>query len=360
MASVSYRKVGSRWHIRFRAKGKKEVTKSLPGTLYEKTVAAKAGWYENEMALGRYDPWKPEPSSSLSVCDVLDEYLAVNLESGNWAPDSTHKTNKSVLTRMLEPVEARPITSLTPEEYQHLFEKLPGGAYTKKGDRGRINGFLKFAYNHGYIKDQIKVSLPMEYVLEMRNTDSIKYITWHQLDRVCKAHEFLSRQNTALFKTRGKPPEFYTNIFWFYFYSLLRKEELPKLKVKDLKGNKLSVKGKGRRTDIITLPPPALSIAKEFAKGKSGDDHLFVKHSNRPEHHLKNAVDMALGNEAPSKGFHMLRHSGVVYYISEGVPIQFISKLARHRSIKITLDVYADVLPDKAEEAFSGITHAPD
>lgn len=353
MASVSYRKKGTNWHIRFQKQGSKEITKILPGSLHEKSIAQKTNWYKEQIALGRIDPWEQADTPIISVDDALDEYLYMNLANGNWAENTTHKTNKNVLKRMLKPIRDHLLGVQTPEMlFQDLFEKLPGEAYTKKGDRGRINGFLKYCFKEGYLEKHYKVTLPMTYKLEMRNTTSIKYMTREQLSDVCKALHFIHRQTPA---SHGKPPEFYTDLYWFMFYSLLRKEEVPKLTKGDLNGNRLSVKGKGRRTDIITLPPPALEIAQKYSLGKQKSEPLFTENMNRAKVHFGRAIDMALGEDHPSKGFHQLRHGGVVYYLSEGIPVQFVSKLARHKSIQVTLTVYADVLPDKMDEVFSGI-----
>lgn len=360
MASVTYRKKENRWHIRFQEKGKKEIIKSLPGNLYEKTVAQKTNWYKEQVALGYVDPWH-ENLNSLIVEDALAEFLESNLQSGNWAEDTTYKTNKNCLGRILEPIQEYPLGDRTTKEvFQKVFEDSNGNAFSKRGNRGRLNVFLKYCHKEGYLTDRIKVDLPVKYQIEIRNTDEIKYITWHQLQDVCSAHRWIYQQNDRIFNTHHtKDLEFYPDLYWFMFYSLLRRFEVPKLKAGDLKGNKLTVRGKGRRTDVITLPPPALEIAQKYAEGKGKDEHLFVSYMNRPKVHLGTAVELALGKDHPTKGFHQLRHGGVVHYISLGMPVQFISKLARHKSIKITLDTYADVLPDRMEDAFADVKHEP-
>lgn len=360
---VSYRKVGSKWHIRFRegsGRRRREVTKSLPGHLHESTVRKKADWFDVEWSLGRYDPFEEKADASdLALGDALFEYCESNLRSGNWAAGSTYKTNKNVFARMFSGAEDTLLQQTDQKFFQDRLEDSAGNARTKKGNAGRVNTFLGWAHQKGYLKERHKVEITMHQVIELRNTDSVKYITWQQLRDVCAAHRFIHRQNTAIYKNPGKDPEFYTDMWWFIFYSLLRKEEVPKLKVKDLARGRLKVKGKGRRTDTINLPPPALTIAEKYAAGKAKDDHLFTSHMNRAEHHLQRAVDMALGDEAVSYGFHQLRHGGVVHYITLGKAVQFISKLARHRSIQVTLTVYADILDEGMQEAFSDITHAP-
>jgi integrase len=360
MASITYRKKGNRWHIRFQAQGKKEIIKSLPGTLYEKTVAQKASWYQEQVSLGRVDPWR-KTLNTLYVEDALAEFLEMNLQTGNWAADTTHRTNKNSLNRILKPICDYPLGDRTTKEvFQRVFNESNGNAFTKRGNRARLNVFLKYCYKEGYLSDSVTVDLPMKYQIEIRNTDEIKYITWHQLEDVCHAHRWIYQQNSRIFNTHHtKDLDFYPDLYWFMFYSLLRRFEVPKLKVGDLKGKKLTVRGKGRRTDVITLPPPALRIAQKYAEGRDLDEYLFVSYMNRPKIHLAAAIELALGKDHPTKGFHQLRHGGVVHYISLGKPIQFISKLARHKSIQVTLDTYADVLPDRMEDAFADVKHEP-
>lgn len=357
MASVTYRKKGEVWHIRFRSPGKKELTMSLPGNLYEKTVAKRAGHLSEQIALGRFNPWDSVSPDSVSVDDALEEYLLVHLKNEKWARKTTYRTNKNVLDRMLQPVMLLKLNEVNVKKFQELFNILPGGAYTKKGDRGRLNGFLKWCHEKKYLPERYKVDLPMEYVIEMRNSERVKYLTWDQVHRITMAQNFIQRQND---NGLGRDADFYRDLYWFMFYSLLRKEEIPKLKVKDLTGNKLRVQGKGRRTDSLMLPPPAAKIAQEMAADKNPDDSLFISHMNRPKVHFGRAIDMALGEDHPGgKGFHQLRHGGVVHYLSMGKPVQFVSKLARHKSIQVTLTVYADVLPDQMEQVFSDVEHKP-
>jgi len=347
---VSYRRRGSKWHIRFTAAGKKEIVKAYPGSLHESTIQKKVAWWEEEIALEREDPWEKQPDGIID--DLVDEYLAVNLENGNWSK-STHAGNKSVLTRLIEPVNGKYFSHI---DFQKLYEELPGAAQTKRSDRTRINAFLSSCHKQGLPRR--RVELPMSAVLEMRNTDSIKYLTWHQVNRICKAYQFLCRQNARIWNNHVQDPDLFPDLWWFMFYSLLRKEEVPRLRVSDLRGSILRVQGKGRRTDTIVLPPPALAIAKKYAKGKRDDAPLFVTHMGQVKYHLGKAVRLALGEDHP-RGFHQLRHGGIVHYLSLGKPVQFVSKLARHRSIQVTLTVYADVIPDSMEQVFSDVEHRP-
>lgn len=346
---VSYRKRGNRWHIRFREKGKKEVTEVLPGSLHESTIKKKVAWWEEQIALGREDPW--EKSSGGMLSDLIDEYLAAHKRE--WA-DSTYRGNKIVLSIFPD----REINKDTPNEFfQKAYEGHDVAATTRKSNRGRINAFLSWLHRQGF--PRWKVELPPEARIELQMSDSIKYLSWQQVDDVCRAHRFAHRQKRAFFGIpNAKDPVFYCDLWWFMFYSLLRAEEVPRMKAKHLNGKSLKVYGKGRRVDIITLPPPALEIARRHVSGKQPDDPVFVTHMNRPRRQLEDAIELALG-PGRRKGFHLLRHGGVVHYLSLGKPVQFVSKLARHKSIDVTLRVYGDIVPDSMESAFADVKHKP-
>lgn len=243
--------------------------------------------------------------------------------------------------------------------FQNAFNDCPGNANTRKGRRGKVNAFLGWLYRQGYLKQRLRVDITMNDVIELRNTETVRYLSWQQVSDIVSAHLFLRRQRHSLLQiSNAKPKEFYPDMWWFMFYSLLRKEEVAKLNVSDLVGNKLRVQGKGRRTDTIVLPPPALSIIQTYTFGKRPEDPIFTTHMNRSGKHFATAIELALGSDH-AKGFHQLRHGGIVHYLTLGKPIQFVSKLARHRSIQVTLEVYADVMPDGMESIFSDVTHGP-
>lgn len=351
---VSYRKVYNKWHIRFRKSGGKEVTKSLPGSLKEKTVQTKAAWYEEQIALGRLDPWE-ESSPGLLLQTALEEYFAENKKSGNWS-EKTYSVTTYELQRMFNEVLAKPIDQIT--QWQSLFDAYPGNHNSRRGYRTRVNAFLNWAADKGYIKPT-SVELRVSDKKAIQNDDSVKYITWDQLDRVCQAERFLHRQNRLIYKTPGKDADFYPDLWWFMFYSLLRKSEVERLSAGDLTARRLTVFGKGRRKDIITLPPPAFEIAQKYTTGKDKSDPIFTTDMNRPYKHLSRAVELALGPDHHSKGFHQIRHGGIVHYLSLGKPLQFVSKLARHRSSRTTAERYADVIPERMDDVFGDVSHSP-
>lgn len=356
---VTYRKRGNRWQIRFREKGKKEVTETLPGTLRESTIQKRVGWWEQQIALGREDPWADSGNKDVILIDAIHEYCSTNISSGKWTQE-TYRTTHNRLTYHMKPIIDRSLGSLDEDHFQDLLNNLQVRPSTKRSIRASWNGFFEFLHASEYTTDRYKVELDVADNIAIRNDKRIKYLTWQQVDDVCSAIRFIHRQRDGIHKyTSGRGAEYYCDVIWFMFYSLLRKEEVPRLKVKDLlPSGWLRVHGKGRKVDIIPLPPPALRIAKRHAEGKSPEEPLLVQHMSRPYKNLKDGIRMALAEDHPT-GFHQLRHGGVVHYFTLGKPIQFISKLCRHASMQVTLVVYADVIDDGLAAAFSDIDHGP-
>lgn len=363
--TVSYRKKGTKWHIRFRVRSKnqqrREVIKSFSGKMAEKTIAKKASWYQIECDMDRFDPWEEKrTNSSLRVSDAITEYCNENFNSGNWSKH-TKATNKSRLENTLADLTDRRLALLNKDDFQTQLANLQVKAITKKGYMSSVNAFLNWLQKSGYISEPMKVSLSVPDKIEIRNTDNIKYLTWNQITDVCGATQFYHRQIGRMYNyPEGKGADYYCDLYWFMFYSLLRKEEVPRLMNSDLLagGKKLQVHGKGRQVDVIDLPPPAAKIARRYFDPNKPDYPLLCQHMNRPYAHFKRAIKMALGNSHPT-GFHQLRHGGVVHYLTLGKPIQFISKLCRHANIQVTLEVYGDVIPDGVAQAFSDVEHRP-
>lgn len=52
-------------------------------------------------------------------------------------------------------------------------------------------------------------------------------------------------------------------------------------------------------------------------------------------------------------GLHKLRHTGISYYIRNGVPIEIISKMAGHSSIAVTSNIYYDLVDQQFKDAIA-------
>lgn len=123
---------------------------------------------------------------------------------------------------------------------------------------------------------------------------------------------------------------------------------------------------KGRRQ--ISLPPFALDKLRQY-RLQQIEQHLKVANNwverdlifcnQRGDYldprYLLQLFDRLLKKaDLPHIRFHDLRHSAATIMLSMGVHFKVIQEILGHSSSRVTLDIYAHVLPAMHEEAMSG------
>lgn len=362
MASVTYRKVGDVWYVRFTEYGRKEATRRFPGTLQERTIQQKVGWFKEQIALGRYNPWDQKEKyyeDTLTLEELIDMYCSENYRSGNWT-ERTKQTNRDRLKIPLEELLNDRIVKISEKDFQKALNAHQVSSYTRKGHKESFNTFLGWLHANDYA-ERYKVELPISDKIANRNQKQIKYLTYQQLTDICRAHRWEKSQFKRFGYVRDSfDPDFWPDAWWFMFWQVLRKEELPRLCKKDIlaNGTKLRVAGKSRSINVIPLVPPARKILAKYTPDLMPSDHLFTSSSNRLYKQFRSACRLALGPDE-SSGLHQLRHGGAVHYFTLGKKIQFVSKILRHRSVKVTYEVYGDVIPEGVSREFDDVEDKP-
>jgi len=69
-------------------------------------------------------------------------------------------------------------------------------------------------------------------------------------------------------------------------------------------------------------------------------------------------VDLEAGLGLPELVLHELRHSHATILLRSGVPVHVVSKRLGHKDPSVTLNVYADVIPDDDTSAVSFFSRA--
>ena len=151
--------------------------------------------------------------------------------------------------------------------------------------------------------------------------------------------------------------EIVKNIFLFSCYSGLAYADVQKLKRSEIRtgidGEKW-IFTKRQKTDVssrIPLLPPALEIINSFEQHpqcKSKDRVLPVLSNQKMNSYLKEIAD-ACGIDK-NLTYHIARHTfATTVTLSNGVPIETVSKMLGHRNIKTTQH-YAKILDKKISE----------
>lgn len=113
------------------------------------------------------------------------------------------------------------------------------------------------------------------------------------------------------------------------------------------KGNKYVFQGKAQKTGepfYFVLMPDAVAVLKKY------DWKLPKMTMQQYNMRLKVVADAAKVNKPITT--HYARHTAAMYYINEGMPIEVVSKVLGHASIKTTESVYAKIINETVDKAF--------
>lgn len=142
------------------------------------------------------------------------------------------------------------------------------------------------------------------------------------------------------------------DLFVFQTYTCLSYSDLRLFstdKIKTIKGTKVYVgnREKTKKEYIIPLSKAALDILNKY------DNKLPIISNVKYNLFLK-SVAQAAGIDKPLST-HWARHTGATLLLNQGIPIQIVSKVCGHSSIRITEQVYAKLLDETVVTAFKEI-----
>lgn len=176
-----------------------------------------------------------------------------------------------------------------------------------------------------------------------------------EVERIALTQYELERISSTSFSIERL--EIVKNIFLFSCYSGLAYADVQKLKRSEIR---IGVDGekwiftKRQKTDVssrIPLLPPALEIINRFEQHpqcKNKDRVLPVLSNQKMNSYLKEIADACGINK--NLTYHIARHTfATTVTLSNGVPIETVSKMLGHRNIKTTQH-YAKILDKKISE----------
>lgn len=132
------------------------------------------------------------------------------------------------------------------------------------------------------------------------------------------------------------------DLFLFQCYSCLSYTDLEKFdtkKIEEVDGKKYYSGRRGKTKVRFTVPllQPALEILEKYNK-------KLPKISNAKYNEYLKEVAEAAGIEK-SLTTHWARHTGATLLLNGGVPMEIVSKVCGHSSVKMTEKIYAKLLP---------------
>lgn len=201
-----------------------------------------------------------------------------------------------------------------------------------------LNSFILDAMNEGLVQsnpyDRVKIEKGNDY-------DGIE--------------KCLTPDEFQLLKTATIPDarlERVRDLFVFHTYSCLAYHDLRAFdskRIQEVDGGKVYTGHRGKTKIEFTVPllSPALDILEKY-KGK-----LPMLSNVKYNAYLKEVVAV-VGIDKPITT-HWARHTGATLLLNAGVPIEIVSKVCGHSTIKMTEKIYAKLLPKTIVAAVSEV-----
>lgn len=360
------------WHIRYvdqkNPKNKEFIESFDKANFSRKDIQSKIDHINHEIKFKDHNPWQARRSKKIStkkripIGEAISLFIQENDQSGRWMPNTkwNYETHLKQITDHFG--GSTPVNELSPAKLQQWLSGLDVVPLTKLSYARKANTFFTWLYNNNHIDEEWKLTLTNLEQKKLRNEDTIKYITYNQLQDICRGYRWrVQADKRAGFVQESFDEDKYPDIWWFMFWQMLRYKELPKITRDDvnLSQNQVRIHGKGNKIEWMYVVPPAQKILQRRLNRMNNDRVFNIgPKSSRHYDNFRKACNLALGNDH-SSGLHQLRHGGAVHYFTIGKETQFVSKMLRHETIEVTLRVYADVLDDKLQGVFSDIKDQP-
>lgn len=220
--------------------------------------------------------------------------------------------------------------------------------YLKKNDmkaKSRWNNYHRFL--NSFILDAQK-----EGLLQLNPYDRVKIekgSDYDGLNKCLSPEEFLQVRTATMPDNRL---ERVRDLFIFHTYTCLSYHDLRAFNVKkilEVDGRKVYIGHRGKTKIEYTVPimSPAIEILEKY-KGK-----LPLLSNVKYNAYLKE-VAVAAGIDKPVTT-HWARHTGATLLLNAGVPIEIVSKVCGHSTIKMTERIYAKLLPKTVVAAVNEI-----
>ena len=221
--------------------------------------------------------------------------------------------------------------------YDNYLKKFNLKPYSKWNNYHRfLNSFILDAKNEGYI-----LRNPYNWVNIDRKKNS------KALERCLTPEEF---HRFKIAKVPTKSLERVRDLFVFQTYTCMAYADLKDFDssaIQEVKGTKVYLGNRVKTEKPFTIP--ILSPAQEILKKYNGVIPII---SNVKYNVYLKIVAQAAGIDKKVSS-HWARHTGATLLLNEGVPMQIVSKVCGHSSIKITEQVYAKLLDETVVDAIS-------
>jgi integrase/recombinase XerD len=211
--------------------------------------------------------------------------------------------------------------------------QLTYGDVTVNNKIRHVKSLISFGHKIGYFKHNLGSLLKIS---KEKNRISEKILSHEEVELLIKGAKML--RDRLLLKT--------------IYICGLRVSEAIGLQWRDLRGNKLTVFGKGSKTRILVIPQ---WLVKQLQQIKGKNSFIFVsKNGNKLYRSMVHIMIKRTAKRVginPELSSHWLRHSHATHAIEAGCNLRLLQESLGHSSISIT-ERYIGVNPDEGSSDF--------
>lgn len=235
------------------------------------------------------------------------------------------------------PLPVEYIADVTLRHLEEFRNKWPGSALTKKKKQELLRAFFSYCFNHGWVRTN-PAKLLSRITVEDAPTDYFDPAEFSKILAACDTYRTKS-QHPELRRQKVKA------LALLMRWSGLRAGDAIKLECSKLNGNKLLLRTEKTGTPMWCPIPPDVADqlrsvensnpAYFFWSGNGSADSVYSDYHRTFE---KVFAEAKLGKRCHP---HMFRDTFAVELLLAGVPMEQISKLLGHKSIRVTEKHYS-------------------
>jgi integrase/recombinase XerD len=251
-------------------------------------------------------------SGATSDAQLVDLWLAGR-------PESTQSVYRPVVTEFLGFI-SKGLQEAVVADLVRWVETLPGADTTRYRKVSTVKSLLTYAHRTGYTV--FNIGLP---VLCPRPLNRLHEKILEQSE----VQEVIGKAEAGRNRTLTK----------FLYASGARITEACKLRFTDVRGNRVSFFGKGRKTRTIIIP---MELADELRalrqKGDTDHSHVFKSVTGKPllARNARQVIGKAADEAALKMSPHWLRHAHASHALDNGAPIHVVQQGLGHENVSTT------------------------
>lgn len=344
--SVTYRRSGTKWHIRFRSRGRREIVRSYPcDVVSEREVKREVASFQRRISIEGWDPWagSASPDEAISVEQAIEAWIE-HLRSGGSPEQNTSNYRSQVsTTARLGRFLHLPLHLVTPD----MWNKAVGGggaSPTHQSNRATsVRRMIAWAQSAGHIGEDLSKAVRSGVASRRRERRVSQHLTRAQVESVRGVLDpDMSDLVAVLYLTGMRAAE-----------GIAMRDAWIDLDDGWITVGDRSFRPKSGRNRSVPIPTELVPILK----ARMGGGRLFeALNYDLARRRFRRALTQVMGKDGAGFSLHSLRHTYAINLIMSGFELYEIIQYTGHHSVTMLEANYADWIvrrrPDSFRERF--------